>query len=40
MIQAEILDSNAQGTTNILNIYVDDVKDLGGGTANKPLPTS
>jgi hypothetical protein len=38
MIEAEILDSNGQGTGNVVNIYVDDVKDLGGGTPNKPLP--
>jgi hypothetical protein len=39
MVEAEVLDASGQATGNIVQIYVADVKDLGGGTPNKPLPT-
>jgi hypothetical protein len=38
MIEAEILDAAGNGSGNVVNIYVADVKDVGDGSANKPLP--
>ncbi len=38
MIEAEVLDSSGNGTGKNVQIYVADVKDVGGGQANKPLP--
>src|SRR6266404_705762 len=39
LIEADVLNANGQGSVATVQIYVADVKDMGGGTRNKPLPT-
>jgi hypothetical protein len=39
LIEADVLNANGPGSVATVQIYVTDVKDLGGGTPNKPLPT-
>lgn len=38
MIKAEILDASGKGTGVVIRIFVPDVKDLGDGSRNVPLP--
>jgi Domain of unknown function (DUF4157) len=38
MIKAEVLNPDGTGTGRNVFIYVDDIKDMGDGTANKKLP--
>ena len=38
MLRAEVLDASGQGTGVVIRIFVPDVKDLGDGSSNVPLP--
>ena len=38
MIKAEVLDAAGNGTGVVIRIFVPDVKDMGDGSANVPLP--